>query len=92
MTHVLPLQWTAWAQALPPVHEMWLAPALLETVEPQLEGPVHWIVQLLPPHVTAPLHEPLPEQATVAVSPDAETVDAHEPTPLQVTVQVLPPQ
>jgi len=92
VTQLLPLQWTAWPQAAPPVQEMWLLPALLETVEPQLEWPVHWIVQLLPPQVTAPLHEPVPEQTTVAMSPEAETDEAHDPTPLQVTAQGLPPQ
>ena len=69
-----------------------MTPALLETVAPQLEGPLHWIVQSLPPQDTGPPHEPLPEQITVAVSPEAATEDAHESTPLQVTVQVLPPQ
>lgn len=91
VTQLLPLQWTAPAQALPPVQEMWLMPALPETVPPQLDGPVHCTVQLLPPQETSPLHEPLPEQTTVAVAPEAETVDAQDPTPLQVTVHGLPP-
>lgn len=92
VTQLLPLQWTAPAQALPPMQEMWLMPAFPETVPPQLDGPVHWTVQLLPPQETSPLHEPLPEQTTLAVAPEAETVEAHEPTPLQVTVHGLPPQ
>ena len=79
VTQLVPLQRTAWAQALPPVQLMWLTLALAETVDPQLDGPVHWTVQLLPLQVTAPWQAPLPEQVIVAVSPPPDTVDVHEP-------------
>lgn len=79
VTQLVPLQRTAWAQALPPVQLMWLTLALAETVDAQLDGPVHWTVQLFPLQVTAPWQAPLPEQVIVAVSPPPETVDAHEP-------------
>ncbi len=79
VTQLVPLQRTAWAQALPPVQLMWLTAALPVTVDAQLEGPVHWTVQLLPLQVTAPWQAPLPEQAMVATSPPADTVEPHEP-------------
>ena len=54
MTQLVPLHRTAWAHAFPPVHAMWLAAALAATPDAQLDDPVHWTVQLLPWHATAP--------------------------------------
>jgi hypothetical protein len=70
---------------------MWLEAALTVTVDPQLCGPMHWTVQLFPLQVTAPWHEPLPEQVSVAMLPPPATVDEHEPIPLQVSVQLPTP-
>jgi hypothetical protein len=86
----LPLHFTSPAQALPPRQLILFVPAEVVTVEPQLVGPVHSMSQLLPPQVIGPLQEPIPEQVTVLMAPEAETPPAQELVPLQVTVQVDP--
>jgi hypothetical protein len=92
VTQVVPLHRTACAQALPPVHAMWFAAALVVTPDAQLDGPVQSTVQLFPPQATAPWQAPSPEQVMVAVSPPPETVEVHESVPLHVTSQVpVPP-